>query len=109
MSNLRITFQGKDMEGETKHRSIFLVNVGTKTYKLIQSFVAIDVLKIKSYEELALLVQDITTNQNHRSHSQTIVQRLQLNLRCQNQSETFSMLMTELKRLIRGSRIWLKF
>ncbi|CAB4000385.1 Hypothetical predicted protein [Paramuricea clavata] len=67
---------------EGKQRSIFLVSVGAKTYKLIRSLVAPEEPKSKSYEELAKLVQD-----HYQRKPNGIVERFKFNTCCQQQAE----------------------
>ena len=87
-------FEANEIEDEGKQRSIFLVSVGAKTYKLIRSLVAPEEPKSKSYEELAKLVQD-----HYQPKPSVIVERFKFNTRCQQQGETIPMYLAELKRL----------
>jgi hypothetical protein len=87
-------FEANEIEDEGKQRSIFLVSVGAKTYKLIRSLVAPEEPKSKSYEELAKLVQD-----HYQPKPSVIVERFKFNTRCQQQGETIPIYSAELKRL----------
>ena len=51
-------FEAKEIADPDKKRSIFLISVKAKTYKLIRSFVAPEDPKDKSFEALAQLAQD---------------------------------------------------
>ena len=51
-------FEANEITDPCKKRSIFLVSVGAKTYKLIRSLVAPEDPKVKSYEDLAKLAQE---------------------------------------------------
>ena len=51
-------FEANEITDPGKRRSIFLVCVGAKTYKLVRSLVAPEDPKDKSYEDLAKLLQD---------------------------------------------------
>ena len=71
-----------------KKRSIFLVSVGAKTYKLIQ------ILATPDYEEPAKLVQD-----HFMPRPSAIVQRFKFNTRSQQPGETIAIFLAELKHL----------
>ena len=58
VERLNHSFEANDIKDKDKETSIFLVNVGAKTYKLIRSLPASKDPKHKSYEDLAKLVQD---------------------------------------------------
>ena len=75
-------------------RSIFLVSVGAKTYKLIRSLVTPADPKDKSYEELAKLVQD-----HYMPKPSAIVQRFKFNTRSQQPGENIAMFLAELRHL----------
>jgi hypothetical protein len=85
-------FEANEIEDEGKQRSIFLVSVGAKTYKLIRSLVAPEEPKSKSYEELAKLVQD-----HYQPKPSVIVERFKFSTPCQQQGETIPMYLAELK------------
>ena len=51
-------FEANEITDPDKRRSIFLVCMGAKTYKLVRSLVAPEDPKDKSYEDLAKLLQD---------------------------------------------------
>lgn len=87
-------FEANAIEDAAKKRSIFLVSVGAKTYKLIRSLVAPEDPKNKSYEELAKLVQE-----HYQPKPSVIVERFKFNTRCQQSGETIPMYLAELKRL----------
>ena len=77
-----------------KRRSIFLVCVGAKTYKLVRSLVATEDPKDKSYEYLAKLLQD-----HFIPKPSAIVQRFKFNTRSQQPGETIAMFLAELRHL----------
>ena len=77
-----------------KRRSIFLVCVGAKTYKLVRSLVATEDPKDKSYEYLAKLLQD-----HFMPKPSAIVQRFKFNTRSQQPGETIAMVLAELRNL----------
>ena len=77
-----------------KRRSIFLVCVGAKTYKLVRSLVAPEDPKDKSYEDLAKLLQD-----HFMPKPSAVVQRLKFNTRSPQPGETIVMFLAELRHL----------
>ena len=87
-------YEANEITDEAKQRSIFLVSVGAKTYKLIRSLVAPRDPKEKSYVELAKLVQD-----HYKPKPSVIVERFKFNTRCQQQGENISVFLAELRRL----------
>lgn len=87
-------FEANDIESGDKKRSIFLVSVGAKTYKLIRSLVAPEDPKEKTYEDLAKLVQV-----HYKPKPSVIVERFKFNTRRQQPGETISMFLAELRRL----------
>ena len=82
------------IEDQEKQRSIFLVSVGAKTYKLIRSLVAPGEPKSHTFEELKKLLQD-----HYQPKPSVIVERFKFNTRCQQPGETIPMYLAELKRL----------
>ena len=87
-------FEANEITDLAKKRSIFLVSVGAKTYKLIRSLVAPADPKDKSYEELAKLVQD-----HYMPKPSAIVQRFKFNTRSQQPGENIAMFLAELRHL----------
>ena len=87
-------FEANEITDLAKKRSIFLVSVGAKTYKLIRSLVAPADPKDKSYEELAKLVQD-----HYMPKPSAIVQRFKFNTRSQEPGENIAMFLAELRHL----------
>ena len=73
-------------------RSIFLVCVGAKTYKLVRSLVAPEDPKDKRYEDLAKLL-------HFRPKPSAFVQRFKFNTRSQQPGETIAMFLAELRHL----------
>ena len=79
-------FEANEITDSDKKRSIFLVCVGAKTYKLVRSLVATEDPKDKSYEYLAKLLQD-----HFMPKPSAIVQRFKFNTRSQQPGETIAM------------------
>jgi hypothetical protein len=67
-------FEANEIKDEGKQRSIFLVSVGAKMYKLIRSLVPPEEPKSKSYEQLAKLVQN-----HYQPKPSVIVERFKFN------------------------------
>ena len=87
-------FEANEITDDAKQRSIFLVSVGAKTYKLIRSLVAPEDPKEKSYADMAKLVQE-----HFKPKPSVIVERFKFNTRGQQQGETISVFLAELRRL----------
>ena len=87
-------FEANGIEDQEKQRSIYLVSVGAKTYKLIRSLVAPGELKSHTFEELTKLLQD-----HYQPKPSVIVERFKFNTHCQQPGETIPMYLAELKRL----------
>ena len=87
-------FEANEITDPDKRRSIFLVCVGAKTYKLVGSLVAPEDPKDKSYEDLAKLLQD-----HFMPKPSAIVQRFKFNTRSQQPGETIAMFLAELRHL----------
>ena len=87
-------FEANEITDLNKRRSIFLVCVGAKTYKLVGSLVAPEDPKDKSYEDLAKLLQD-----HFMPKPSAVVQRLKFNTRSQQPGETIVMFLAELRHL----------
>ena len=87
-------FEANEITDPDKRRSIFLVCVGAKTYKLVRSLVAPEDPKDKSHEDLAKLLQD-----HFMPKSSAIVQRFKFNTRSQQLGETIAMFLAELRHL----------
>jgi hypothetical protein len=87
-------FAANGIEDQEKQRSIFLVSVGAKSYKLTRSLVAPENPTSHSFEELTKLVQD-----HYQPKPSVIVERFKFNTRCQQPGETIPMYLAELKRL----------
>ena len=87
-------FEANEITDPDKRRSIFLVCVGAKTYKLVRSLVATEDPKDKSYEYLAKLLQD-----HFMPKPSAIVQRFKFNTRSQQPGETIAMVLAELRNL----------
>ena len=87
-------FEANEITDPDKRRSIFLVCVGAKTYKLVRSLVAPEDPKDKSYEDLAKLLQD-----HFMPKPSAIVQRFKFNTRSQQPGETIAMVLAELRNL----------
>ena len=87
-------FEANEITDPDKRRSIFLVCVGAKTYKLVRSLVATEDPKDKSYEDLAKLLQD-----HFMPKPSAIVQRFKFNTRSQQPGETIAMVLAELRNL----------
>ena len=87
-------FEANEITDPDKRRSIFLVCVGAKTYKLVRSLVATEDPKDKSYEYLAKLLQD-----HFMPKPSAIVQRFKFNTRSQQPGETIAMFLAELRHL----------
>ena len=83
-------FEANEITDPDKRRSIFLVCVGAKTYKLVRSLVATEDPKDKSYEDLAKLLQD-----HFMPKPSAIVQRFKFNTRSQQPGETIAMFLAE--------------
>ena len=84
--------EGNKITDPGKKRSIFLVSVGAKTYKLIRSLVGLEEPKDKSYEDVAKLAQE-----HFMPKPSAIVQRLKFNT--QQPGETIVMFLAELRHL----------
>ena len=67
-------FAANGIEDQEKQRSIFLVSVGAKTYKLIRSLVAPGDPTSHTFEELTKLVQD-----HYQPKPSVIVERFKFN------------------------------
>ena len=87
-------FEANEITDPDKRRSIFLVCVGAKTYKLVRSLVATEDPKDKSYDDLAKLLQD-----HFMPKPSAIVQRFKFNTRSQQPGETIAMFLAELRHL----------
>ena len=87
-------FEANEITDLNKRRSIFLVCVGAKTYKLVRSLVAPEDPKDKSYEDLAKLLQD-----HFMPKPSAVVERLKFNTRSQQPGETIGMFLAELRHL----------
>ena len=87
-------FEANEITDPDKRRSIFLVCVGAKTYKLVRSLVAREDPKDKSYEDLAKLLQD-----HFIPKPSAIVQRFKFNTRSQQPGDTITMFLAELRHL----------
>ena len=87
-------FEANEITDDAKQRSIFLVSVGAKTYKLIRSLVALEDQKEKSYTDMAKLVEE-----HFKPKPSVIAERFKFNSRDQQQGETISVFLTELRRL----------
>ena len=87
-------FEANEITDPDKRRSIFLVCVEAKTYKLVRSLVAPEDPKDKSYEDLAKLLQD-----HFMPKPSAIVQRFKFNTRSQQPGETIAMFLAELRHL----------
>ena len=87
-------FEANEITDSDKKRSIFLVCVGAKTYKLVRSLVATEDPKDKSYDYLAKLLQD-----HFMPKPSAIVQRFKFNTRSQQPGETIAMVLAELRNL----------
>ena len=85
-------FEANEITDPNKRRSIFLVCVGAKTYKLVWSLVAPEDPKDKGYEDLAKLLQD-----HFMPKPSAVVQRLKFNTRSQQPDETIVMFLAELR------------
>ena len=86
-------FEANEITDPDKWRSIFLVCVGAKTYKLVGSLVALEDPNDKSYEDLEKLLQD------HFMPKPSVVQRFKFNTRSQQLGETTAMFLAELRHL----------
>ncbi|XP_068712879.1 uncharacterized protein [Montipora foliosa] len=91
---VNLFFDANEITDPDKKRSLFLVSVGAKTYKLIRSLVAPEDAKDKSYEALAKLAQE-----HFRPKPSAIVQRFKFNTRSQQRGETIAMFLAELRQL----------
>ncbi len=87
-------FTANEITDKDKMRSVFLVSVGAKTYRLIRSLVAPGDPKDLTYEELATIV-----GEHYQPKPSVIVQRFKFNTRLQQQGETISVFLAELRRL----------
>ena len=87
-------FGANEFTDPDKRRSIFLVSVGAKTYKLIRSLVAPEDPKDKSSEDVAKLAQE-----HFMPKPSAIVQQFKFNTRTQQPVETVAMFLAELKHL----------
>ena len=87
-------FEANEITNPGKGRSIFLVSVGAKTYKLVRSLPALEDPKYKSYEDLAKHLQE-----HFMPEPSAIVQRFKFNTRSQQPGETIAMFLAELRHL----------
>jgi len=87
-------FEANEITDPGKRRSIVLISVGAKTYKLVRSLVALEDPKDKSYEDLAKLLQE-----HIMPKPSAIVQRFKFNTRSQQPGETIAMFLAELRHL----------
>ena len=83
-------FEANEITDPDKRRSICLVCVGAKTYKLVRSLAAREDPKDKSYEDLAKLLQD-----HFMPKPSAIVQRFKFNTPSQQLGETIAMFLAE--------------
>ena len=86
-------FEANEITDPDKRRSIFLVCVGAKTYKLVRSLVAPEDPNDKSYDDLEKLLQD------HFMPKPSVVPRFKFNTRSQQLGETTAMFLAELRHL----------
>ena len=94
VEHLNHFFEAIEITVDAKQQSTFLVSVGAKTYKLIRSLVAPEDPKEKSYADMAKLVQE-----HFKPKPSVIVERFKFNTRGQQQGETISVFLAELRRL----------
>ena len=94
IERVNLFFDANEITDPAKQRSLFLVSVGAKTYKLIRSLVAPEDPKDKSYEALAKLAQE-----HFMPKPSAIVQRFKFNTRSQQPGETIAMFLAELRQL----------
>ena len=87
-------FEANKITDPDKRRSIFLVCVGRKTYKLVRSLVAREYPKDKCDEDLAKPLQD-----HFMPKPSAIVQQFKFNTRSQQPGETIAMFLAELRHL----------
>ena len=87
-------FEANEITDSDKRRSISLVSVGAKTYKLVRSLIAPEDSKDKSYKDLAKLLQD-----HFMPKPSAIVQQFKFNTRSQQPGETIAMFLAELRNL----------
>ena len=87
-------FEANEITDKEKRKSIFLVSVGVKTFKLIRSLISPQDPKTRTYEKLTKLLQDY-----YRPKPSTIVQRFKFNSRSQQSGETIPVFVDELRRL----------
>ena len=78
-------FEANEITDDAKQRSIFLVSVSAKSYKLIRSLVVAEDLKEKSYIDMVKLVQE-----KYKPKPSIIVERFKFNTLCLQQVETIS-------------------
>ena len=83
-----------EITDKDKMRSVFLVSVGAKTYKLICSLVALGDPKELTYEELVKIVEE-----HYQPKPSVIVQHFKFNTRIQQPGETIPVFLADLRRL----------
>ena len=88
------SFGANEITDPDKRRSIFLVSVGVKIYKLIRTLVAPEDPKDESCEDLAKLAQE-----HFMPKPSAIVQQFKFNTRTQQPGETIAMFLAELRHL----------
>ena len=86
--------EANEIPDPDKKRSIFVVSVGVKTYKLARSLVTPQDPKHETFEDIAKLVPDL-----FMLRPSAIVQRFTFNTRSRQQCETIAMFLAELKHL----------
>ena len=95
-------FEANEITDPDKRRSIFLVCVGAKTYKLLLSLVTPEDPKDKNYEDLAKLLQD-----HFMPKPSAFAQRVKFNTRSQQPGETIAMFLAELRHLSERCEFWI--
>lgn len=87
-------FTANEITDENKKRSIFLVAVGAKTYKLLRSLLAPDLPTTKSFDQLTTILET-----HFKPKPSVIVSRFKFNTRVQKQGESIATFLAELRNL----------
>ncbi|KAK6178640.1 hypothetical protein SNE40_011170 [Patella caerulea] len=87
-------FLANDIEGEEEMKSVFLSNIGAKTYKLSRNLVSPTKLADKSYDSLFEALM------NHYSpRPSEIVQRAKFNTRVRHEGESIANYVADLRQV----------
>ena len=87
-------FSANEITEESKKRSIFLVAIGAKTYKLLRSLIAPELPTEKTFAQLTEILES-----HFKPKPSVIVSRFKFNTRAQQQGESIATFLAELRNL----------